>query len=273
MRDKIKKILKESNGNPIVGKSVYLVMNKDGESVFLKSTTYGTYWVNINDYGNEEYENYEQMVFNTSYKAKEFLKLVNLCFSKERDQICGYKLTYDSQYNVFNPDEWEVVEYVMGLMPKIDINYMFESEDDLEWAKDLISQLRYHEDKESKGYFNAENKRMGLWEYYHYNGKLSAKGEYINDKRNGPWGYYYSNGELHLKGEYINDQRTGPWEIYDDGELYSKGEYINNQKTGPWEYYYYNGELHRKGEYINDQKTGPWEYYYDNGELNYKWEY
>ena len=143
-----------------------------------------------------------------------------------------------------------------------------EQEDDLGWAKDLISQLRYHEDKHSKGYFNAENKKMGYWEFYD-NGKLYSKGEFINGEKTGSWEYYHSNGKLWEKGEYINNQRNGPWEIYyGNGKLYSKGEFINDQRTGPWEYYYSNGKLHSKGEFINDKETGPWEFYHSNGELD-----
>ena len=100
-----------------------------------------------------------------------------------------------------------------------------EQEDEFDWAKDLISQLRYHEDKHSKGYFNAENKKMGYWEFYD-NGKLYSKGEFINDQRTGPWEYYYSNGKLHSKGEFINDKETGPWEFYhSNGELDEIVEY------------------------------------------------
>jgi len=74
--------------------------------------------------------------------------------------------------------------------------------DDLEWAKDLMDQLRYHEDKRLKGYLNADNKRMGYWEIYWPNGKLYSKGEYINDKETGPWEYYHDNGELGEIVEY-----------------------------------------------------------------------
>jgi len=125
-----------------------------------------------------------------------------------------------------------------------------ESEDEFEWERELISQLRYHEDKESKGYYNADNKRMGLWEFYNDNGELYAKGEFINGERTGPWEIYYYNGKLSLKGEYINNRRTGPWEYYHpNGKLYSKGEYINDQLSGPWEYYYDNGVFNKIIEY------------------------
>ena len=35
-----------------------------------------------------------------------------------------------------------------------------------------------------------------LWEWYHTNGNLNCKGNYLNGKRHGLWEEYWSNGEL-----------------------------------------------------------------------------
>jgi len=121
MRNRIKQILREEIQNkPMVGTGVYLIMNKDGNSVFTKYLTRGTYWVDISDYDKGEYQSYYDLTFKTESEAKDFLKLVIHCF-EERGKICGYKLEKQEQRENFNPEDWEVVEYVLGLVPKTDL--------------------------------------------------------------------------------------------------------------------------------------------------------
>ena len=117
-------------------------------------------------------------------------------------------------------------------------------ESEFDWLEDLSSQLKWHQDRHKKGYLNADDQRIGPWEYYYQNGNLLSKGEYLNGQRIGAWEFYYPNGNLSSKGEYLNDQKTGPWELYHyNGNLLAKGEYLNDQKTGPWEFYSRKGKL------------------------------
>jgi antitoxin component YwqK of YwqJK toxin-antitoxin module len=45
--------------------------------------------------------------------------------------------------------------------------------------------------------------REGYWEWYHSNGKLYIKGNYISGNREGYWEYYYSNGKLEKQEIFI----------------------------------------------------------------------
>ena len=51
--------------------------------------------------------------------------------------------------------------------------------------------------------FDENNKRIGYWEQFHYNGKLSSKGNFINGKLTGYWEEYYTNGKLSYKEFHI----------------------------------------------------------------------
>ena len=51
--------------------------------------------------------------------------------------------------------------------------------------------------------YNEQGKRHGYWEYYHKNGQLWFKGNYVNGNRHGYWEDYWSNGQLIDKTYYI----------------------------------------------------------------------
>jgi antitoxin component YwqK of YwqJK toxin-antitoxin module len=69
---------------------------------------------------------------------------------------------------------------------------------------------------------------VGLWKFWHENGKLSSEGEYRNGEREGLWKFWNENGELSSEGEYINGEREGLWKFPDisgsdnDGNCYDK---------------------------------------------------
>ncbi|GAL76549.1 energy transducer TonB [Nonlabens ulvanivorans] len=57
---------------------------------------------------------------------------------------------------------------------------------------------------------SGENVRVGVWEFYHPNGKIKVKGNYKNGLQNGEWKAYNTNGELiesvtFNAGKIIND--------------------------------------------------------------------
>lgn len=109
-------LTEEVKNPPTVGHRVYMIMHDSGKYVMSKNLTYGVHWVNIDDYGRGEYEDYNLITFKTEGKAKEMLRLVNQTFG-ERKNISGYKLNAD-YIDRYNPHEWQVVEYLLGLMPQ-----------------------------------------------------------------------------------------------------------------------------------------------------------
>ena len=74
--------------------------------------------------------------------------------------------------------------------------------------------------------YDPEGNKQGYWEYYHPNGKLLSKGNYINNKKEGNWESYWNNGDLGSKGSFINGYQDGVWEwYYSNGNLMSKELY------------------------------------------------
>ena len=60
--------------------------------------------------------------------------------------------------------------------------------------------------------YNDNGKRHGYWEYYHYNGNLVFKGNFVNGNKHGYWEEYHSNGNLYSKGNYVDGKEHGYWE-------------------------------------------------------------
>lgn len=66
----------------------------------------------------------------------------------------------------------------------------------------------------AEGFYTKDGLKNGPFISYFLNGKLQAKGTYINNKYDGDWVFYYSNGNLQAKGHFDNGQYTGKWEQY-----------------------------------------------------------
>lgn len=106
----------EIKNPPTLGRKVYMIMHDSGKYVMSRNLTYGVYWVDIDEYGNREYEDYDMITFKTEGKAQEMLRLVNQTFG-ERKNISGFKLNAD-YIERYVPQEWQVIEYTMGLIPQ-----------------------------------------------------------------------------------------------------------------------------------------------------------
>jgi antitoxin component YwqK of YwqJK toxin-antitoxin module len=52
--------------------------------------------------------------------------------------------------------------------------------------------------------YNNDGKEDGLWEYYHLNGNLNLKGNYINGKEDGIWYEYFIDGKIAMTILYKN---------------------------------------------------------------------
>lgn len=102
----------------------------------------------------------------------------------------------------------------------------------------------------------------------HYpEGGLQARG-YISDQRPvGPWIYYHPNGSLSMRGDYIyGGRRDGRWVLYDpDGTRRSFGNYNKGREHGEWWYWFSNGILQMRGHYVNGVRDGLWTTFHRNG--------
>ena len=153
----------------------------------------------------------------------------------------------------------------------------------------------YHEGNLiGEGLIDEAGNKQGAWLEYHPDGKIKAKGNYINGVKTGEWVFYYPNGKVEQKGlydkkgrpqglwqwfydsgkllreeNYLNGKREGTLtEWSDTGAVITKGEYIDGMKEGKW--FFQIQDYREEGMYKNDQKDGPWEsYFVDNNQVRF----
>ncbi len=116
---------------------------------------------------------------------------------------------------------------------------------------------------------------VGYMEYYYFNGKVNAAGNYdSNGHQDGRWKYYYSTGKLagienYNSGKLIKKD-TAYWE---NGKLKSIDEYMDGLTNGNSYSYFSSGAPETKMEYLNENPHGEAIYYNEIGGLNYKVNY
>jgi len=134
-------------------------------------------------------------------------------------------------------------------------------------------------------------------EFYHDNGFISGKGNYVNQMREGQWEFYsqyikdymvlrenYSdnlregtsikyhwNGNLAEELIFISDTREGVWkQYYTDGVLALKSIYSGGKLNGSFEAFTVNGSPMIKGTYKNDVRDGEWLFWNNDGAFKNK---
>ena len=128
------------------------------------------------------------------------------------------------------------------------------------------------------------------------NGKLMAKGMYLNQQRDSIWQFFseydgnlvseefYEGGKKHgaekifYPGKSLAEIITwnagvkyGKWEqYYDDGAPKLTGSYKNNEKDGILRTFFVTGKLLVSGFYTNGHQDSTWIYYDDKGKVTLK---
>lgn len=65
----------------------------------------------------------------------------------------------------------------------------------------------------SEGYYKND-KKEGIWKFFHQNGELKSEGKYKSGLKEREWMYYHNNGKLSSFGNYKEDLKEGVWEFY-----------------------------------------------------------
>lgn len=128
--------------------------------------------------------------------------------------------------------------------------------------------------KDSKGHriyegWFIDNKPTGSFKRYYPTDTLQSVLVYNNDGIRAAATFYHPNGFLASKGNYVNQKREGKWQFYSAlsaGYLICEEEYSGNKKNGTSFKYYRNKSLSEKLFYKNDIKTGQWSQFYPNGQ-------
>lgn len=121
------------------------------------------------------------------------------------------------------------------------------------------------------------------WIYYFKDGKVEAKGSYINDRENGVWTYFYASGKPEQNGSYENGKPVGNWEwLYENGKVRRIENYEAGNRAGDLLEYDPYGYIAAEGKYENDLRTGKWftsmgdqveQGKYRDGEKHGQWQY
>ena len=168
---------------------------------------------------------------------------------------------------------------------KIKYNYSSEKQYDSVY-KWNIAKSEYTVENRAEGEF-IDNKYIGEWTFYHYYGKVYAKGNFIESKgeklgisgipidgRDGVWRFWYENGQLEQQGNYVNDKEDGLWRFwYENGQLKRQGNFVNGNAEGLWRFWYENGQLSQQGNTVNGNEEGLWRFWYENGQLKQQGNY
>ncbi|MCX7728937.1 MAG: hypothetical protein N2203_05635 [Bacteroidia bacterium] len=101
---------------------------------------------------------------------------------------------------------------------------------------------------------------------YHWNGKMMAKGKYLEQKKDSVWEFFNEAGLLVNRENYLQGQRHGlSITYYDSGKVYQKMQYILNKKHGYFIEYFPDGKIKGMGYYKEDLPDGHFVYYAPNG--------
>ena len=105
-------------------------------------------------------------------------------------------------------------------------------------------------------------------EIYSPEGKVVARGNYINKKKQDRWEYYSEeDGSLILVENYNNGYLVGKSVAYLSGTqvVIEETEYVNGVKHGLYSRFYDNGVPMIETYYKNDRLNGSYVHYYPNG--------
>lgn len=132
--------------------------------------------------------------------------------------------------------------------------------------------------------------RNGAFTYYHANGVVETKGEYVDNNKKGIWLTYHTNGQLADSTHYANGNIVGnsvSWHQngqirdsmsldengdgtqmiwFDNGAPSAAGRLKDYKKTGKWQYFTSEGKLAAIVQYSQDNELGRY-YANNNGSL------
>ncbi len=133
----------------------------------------------------------------------------------------------------------------------------------------------------SQEFFVIDNIKEGRCQKYAIDGQKIAEGNYKNGKQIGDWSFYFKNGKLSAKGSYINGDGSnlnvdgipmngmdGNWLFYnEDGSLLEQDFMKNGKLNGLCIVYKNNGNLFEETTYLEGKKNGIAKEFYPSGKL------
>lgn len=117
----------------------------------------------------------------------------------------------------------------------------------------------------AKGLY-VEMKKDSLWQFFNNDEILILEEHYRSDTLNGAQRTYYPNGQLGEEMHYRNGLKHGAWKkFYMDGKRWLESSYEDGDLHGAFLTWLETGKPHMKGEYDHGLRIGVWWIYDDSG--------
>jgi antitoxin component YwqK of YwqJK toxin-antitoxin module len=212
------------------------------------------------------------------YKSDEVVLSNNLAYLKKDMSLLNGKINYSFYSGLFIKEGLFVNGKREGFH-RIKYNYSSKKGYYSEYKWDRTKRV-YTVRNRAEGEF-IDNKYNGEWTFYHYYGKVHAKGTFKNQDsivlgssgvpitgREGLWRHWYENGQLEQEGNYVNGKEEGllrGW--HENGQLEVEKNYINGKLEGLLRGWHENGQLEAEVNYINNKREGLLRRWHENGQL------
>ncbi len=107
---------------------------------------------------------------------------------------------------------------------------------------------------------------------YHFNGKISSQGKFIDKIKDSAWVYFGDNGVKIADEFYIGGKKTGIWHQYDyqTGKLLEEVGYKNDLQHGLMQAWTIQEKLRYKINYKEGKANGPYFVYFSDGTMSEK---
>ncbi|MBO7491796.1 MAG: toxin-antitoxin system YwqK family antitoxin [Bacteroidales bacterium] len=108
---------------------------------------------------------------------------------------------------------------------------------------------------------DASGRKQGVWRKYE-KGKLAYEGQFRNDVPYGVFSYYHANGTLKSKSEFIEGvHKVHTVMFHTNGKKASEGMFVDQLKDGRWLYYSNQEVLISEENYSKGVRNGDWKTY------------
>lgn len=125
----------------------------------------------------------------------------------------------------------------------------------------------------AKGFY-IETAKDSLWSYFSPQGVLYSTENYKNGLKHGISAYYYKDGSMAQEIEWKDDAKDGIWNKYhENGQLKMKSAHKDDRMEGEYIIYSPNGKMEVKGLFTNGLENGTWLVYTPAGKVDYKIDY
>lgn len=100
--------------------------------------------------------------------------------------------------------------------------------------------------------------RHGPYTRWHFNGQISAQGQYLDGKEEGVWTYWHPNGKISEHGRFHDGKEAGRWiRHYPEGSIWKQSDYLEGKLHGLEIVWWVDGNRSSECSYLYGERHGP----------------